>query len=213
MEWNVDHQGAPGSELYFLRARYYDPETGRFLGQDPLPAGNLYAYVGNNPLRYTDPSGLTPSESSDECNGTGTVEVSTSVQGFAFGAVGEVGLGVGGDDSGTVGGIAFAGGGGGAAVPPAGLSWNILNLTLTNAGCLGARSGAGGEVGGCVWFVIGGCLSFVGQKGVSGIQISVGVGTPRVSFWGLITGTQVVTVDPVDAAGHLLGTINPFGWP
>jgi RHS repeat-associated protein len=58
VEWNVDHQGAPGSELYFLRARYYDPETGRFLGQDPLPAVNLYAYVGNNPTNFIDPSGL-----------------------------------------------------------------------------------------------------------------------------------------------------------
>ncbi len=58
MEWNVDHQGAPGSELYFLRARYYDPETGRFLGQDPLSAVNLYAYVGNNPTNLIDPYGL-----------------------------------------------------------------------------------------------------------------------------------------------------------
>ncbi len=33
VEWNVDHQGAPGSELYFLRARYHDPETGRFRGR------------------------------------------------------------------------------------------------------------------------------------------------------------------------------------
>ena len=58
VEWNVDHQGAPGSELYFLRARYYDPEIGRFLGQDALPAANPYAYVGNNPTNLIDPSGL-----------------------------------------------------------------------------------------------------------------------------------------------------------
>ena len=58
IEWNVDRQGAPGSELYFLRARYYDPETGRFLGQDPARAGHPYAYVGNNPLIYSDPYGL-----------------------------------------------------------------------------------------------------------------------------------------------------------
>lgn len=48
--------GEPG--LYFLRARYYDPATGRFLGQDPLPTGNLYAYVGNNPVNLVDPYGL-----------------------------------------------------------------------------------------------------------------------------------------------------------
>ncbi len=44
--------------LYYLRARYYDPDIGRFLTQDPVPAVNLYAYVGNNPVNYVDPSGL-----------------------------------------------------------------------------------------------------------------------------------------------------------
>ena len=47
-----------GSNLYYLRARYYDPGIGRFLSQDPLPTGNLYAYVGSNPVNFIDPSGL-----------------------------------------------------------------------------------------------------------------------------------------------------------
>jgi RHS repeat-associated protein len=46
--------------LYFLRARYYDPETGRFLARDPLEFNQRYAYAGNNPVAYTDPAGLTP---------------------------------------------------------------------------------------------------------------------------------------------------------
>jgi RHS repeat-associated protein len=48
--------------LYYYRARYYDPMVGRFIGKDPIgfKGGdvNLYAYVQNNPIRYTDPSGL-----------------------------------------------------------------------------------------------------------------------------------------------------------
>ena len=43
-----------------MRARYYDPEIGRFISEDPigLEAGvNLYAYVGGNPLNYIDPDG------------------------------------------------------------------------------------------------------------------------------------------------------------
>jgi len=48
--------------LYYLRARYYDPTIGRFLTQDPLPLGNLYAYVGNNPVNYVDPTGLAAAE-------------------------------------------------------------------------------------------------------------------------------------------------------
>lgn len=50
--------------LYYLRARYYDPSIGRFINEDtyegevknPLSL-NLYTYVHNNPLIYSDPTG------------------------------------------------------------------------------------------------------------------------------------------------------------
>ncbi|QGQ93740.1 RHS repeat-associated core domain-containing protein [Paenibacillus psychroresistens] len=50
--------------LYYLRARYYDPQIGRFINKDtyegdikyPLSL-NLYTYVYNNPLKYIDPTG------------------------------------------------------------------------------------------------------------------------------------------------------------
>jgi RHS repeat-associated protein len=50
--------------LYYLRARYYDPQLGRFINEDsyegqvnnPLTL-NLYTYGLNNPLKYLDPSG------------------------------------------------------------------------------------------------------------------------------------------------------------
>jgi RHS repeat-associated protein len=44
--------------LEYLRARYYDSATGRFLSLDPLGDGYDYAY--DNPVVYTDPSGLRP---------------------------------------------------------------------------------------------------------------------------------------------------------
>jgi len=48
--------------LYYNRARYYDPNTGRFISADPLGfrAGdpNLYRYGFNGPAVSTDPSGL-----------------------------------------------------------------------------------------------------------------------------------------------------------
>jgi RHS repeat-associated protein len=48
-----------GTKLYKMGARYYDPGIGRFTQEDPVPAGqNLYVYVGDNPIDFTDPSGL-----------------------------------------------------------------------------------------------------------------------------------------------------------
>ncbi len=47
--------------LYYYRARYYHPDLQRFIVEDPIGFGggdwNLYAYVGNNPIRFNDPSG------------------------------------------------------------------------------------------------------------------------------------------------------------
>jgi RHS repeat-associated protein len=48
--------------LYYYRARFYDPQTGRFISEDPigLRGGiNLYVYVKNNSISFFDPSGLT----------------------------------------------------------------------------------------------------------------------------------------------------------
>jgi RHS repeat-associated protein len=55
--------------------RMYDPTSGRFMAPDPLvtqayagAAYNRYAYVGNRPLRFTDPSGWAASDE-DESEG------------------------------------------------------------------------------------------------------------------------------------------------
>jgi len=47
--------------LYFYRARYYDPNAGRFLSEDPIEfagGSNFYAYALNRPAILVDPSGL-----------------------------------------------------------------------------------------------------------------------------------------------------------
>lgn len=55
----------PGTSLYYLRARYYDPTLGRFISQDPLSGFdrepqslNRFVYVRNNPATLTDRTGL-----------------------------------------------------------------------------------------------------------------------------------------------------------
>ncbi|WP_284223564.1 RHS repeat-associated core domain-containing protein [Brevundimonas denitrificans] len=49
------------AEAYHYRARTYLPQLGRFLQTDPIgyaAGANLYAYVGADPVNFTDPSGL-----------------------------------------------------------------------------------------------------------------------------------------------------------
>lgn len=44
--------------LLYLRARYYDAASGRFISEDPIRHGlNWYAYCNGNPLMFIDPSG------------------------------------------------------------------------------------------------------------------------------------------------------------
>jgi RHS repeat-associated protein len=55
-EWN------PETDLYYYRARYYDPQVGRFSSEDPIGAKggiNYYLYSGNRPTTSFDPFGLT----------------------------------------------------------------------------------------------------------------------------------------------------------
>ena len=78
---------------YYLRARYYNPVAGRFMQEDVYQGDglNLYAYCGNNPVVYDDPSGYKRkacppqgkiSESVDE-SGTSSVAKPNHGQGFS----------------------------------------------------------------------------------------------------------------------------------
>lgn len=58
------HRADASDGLIYMRARYYDPGTGRFLTPDTIVPDvydpqtlNRYAYVSNNPINYTDPTG------------------------------------------------------------------------------------------------------------------------------------------------------------
>lgn len=76
------HVNDPETNLVYMQARYYDSSIGRFLSEDPVePVGgdtfgfNRYAYVDNNPITGTDPTGKEidrPNEIScgDMCHGS-----------------------------------------------------------------------------------------------------------------------------------------------
>jgi RHS repeat-associated protein len=64
--------------LYYMRARYYDPATARFLSPDPIISANPmranpYQYALANPIGIVDPDGQGPRDDDDE----------TTMDGFA----------------------------------------------------------------------------------------------------------------------------------
>ena len=73
-------------DLYYYRARYYDPTIGRFITPDPIGylSGdfNFYRYVGNDPVNFVDPSGLIVLEALEGIAGF--------ADSFTFGATGYI---------------------------------------------------------------------------------------------------------------------------
>ena len=76
LEDRMSYTGAEYEEttgLYYMNARHYDPETGRFLQQDTYRGSmynavtqHLYAYCGNNPVNMVDPTGHIPEENDED---------------------------------------------------------------------------------------------------------------------------------------------------
>ena len=65
-ERDFNSSGDPGDDLDYMHARHCSPVTGRFVSVDPIlgkskrpQSWNRYAYVLNNPTKYTDPTGET----------------------------------------------------------------------------------------------------------------------------------------------------------
>ena len=68
---------------YYLRARYYNPVAGRFMQEDVYQGDglNLYAYCGNNPVVYDDPSGYASTSTGKACPPQGKISESVDESG------------------------------------------------------------------------------------------------------------------------------------
>ena len=107
-EWDAE------TGLYYYRARYYDPKIGRFVSEDPigfLGGNNFYAYVENNPVNWSDPTGLASARA--ECM------LATTLAGAATGST--IGAAAGGTTVGLASGGTLTLPGGGAGMAAGGL--------------------------------------------------------------------------------------------
>ncbi|NQW18291.1 MAG: RHS repeat-associated core domain-containing protein [Chloroflexi bacterium] len=136
--------------LGFYNARYYDSEIGRFISADSIVPGitdatsfNRYAYVNNNPLKYTDPTGhevvcVCFAVSTDAFAFTGTITVGTAWDGNGnYGTVVSVSYGVGFGVGASLG----------------------LGVQISSKDNLEDIAGFTNSVGGCAALIIGGCAS------------------------------------------------------
>lgn len=58
---SLGHLSEAETGLIYMRARYYDPQTGRFNSEDPSKNGlNWLVYCGDNPVNQVDESGRLP---------------------------------------------------------------------------------------------------------------------------------------------------------
>jgi RHS repeat-associated protein len=93
----------------YFGARYYNPQTGRFISEDPigLAAGpNEYAYVGDSPLNFIDPLGMDKKQNIFSCASEFATKYSIAggLQSLGIGT-----SGVGGFVTNALGGNAFSG--------------------------------------------------------------------------------------------------------
>jgi hypothetical protein len=119
--------------MAYYRARYYDPQTGRFLREDPIHfwAGvNFYTYAHNRSTRFRDPSGK--------------LVIGVIVGGVIGGIEGGMGAGLQGGSTGEIVTAIIIGAAGGAVMglfdPTEGA------LTVTQIALIGGAAGFSGDV-------------------------------------------------------------------
>jgi len=157
-----EDDGATG--LYYYRARYYSPQLGRFISEDPIGLGggtNFYAYVNGNPVSYRDPQGK---------------ELTLALIGGGLGAIyGAVNGYLAGDRGWELAADIAAGGGSGALI---GLT-NGLSLVqgaIVNAGIESYRQLAVSAISGCQkvdlrYVAAAGGLSVLGDLAGGGVAV------------------------------------------
>jgi RHS repeat-associated protein len=105
--------------LLYFRARYYDPQFGRFVSEDPIGLNggiNPYVYASNDPINGSDPFGLDGCEDGQGvCVDGGTITADPGCDETCIASILSGLSNIGGNGGGYGGG--YGGGGGGGAGP------------------------------------------------------------------------------------------------
>ncbi len=172
---------AESNGLFYMRARYFDAETGRFISEDPIGfAGgdlNLYAYVQNNPILFVDPSGLD------------TWGIGFSFTFTIFNHSSTFGAQYVWDDKGNSGITGTVGYGPGVSRNFGSTAAGVIDFSQTNAETIYQLSGAGGQTGGGIFEGLGGQLEINYSDSYVGSTSSIGWGGGG-SVYTQVTGTS-----------------------
>jgi len=167
--------------LYNFRARWYDPDTGRWLSKDPIGINgglNQYVFCGNNPVMFGDPEGLTVVFIGKYASGGGCVGGNVSggiVVSWTFKKGWEVG------SYATGGGGSYMGGGGSA-----GTEWSVMPFGgFDEASGITLEGGGSGTIPiiGPLGFSLGGAFNIPEnlsnwRNSILTFNFGPGVGTP-----------------------------------
>jgi RHS repeat-associated protein len=188
-----ENDGATG--LYYYRARYYSPQVGRFISEDPLGLGggvNYYAYVSGNPLSFRDPEGK-------ELIAAGVGIAIGAIWGIANGYIeGDRGWGeltADGLAGGLTGGLAGLTNGGSVLA-------GLLAKSAASAGIEGLRQVANDAISGCVKETNYKKMLFAAAGSIVGDGIGKFAGAAASESWGAFNHTAE---EPVELVERLVG--------
>ncbi|ABA81806.1 RHS repeat-associated core domain-containing protein [Cereibacter sphaeroides] len=179
--WNSQFTD-PVSNLTYLRARWYNPETMRFLSLDPRITMNRYAYAMGNPIANSDPLGQSWEEIvgliAGAIVGIGATVLTGGVAGAAAAAVFGTEC------------VAASIGAGALAGAVGSVAGDLTSAAISGQKITGARVGIdllSGAVGGAVGAGLGGAAGRVAMRGA----LNAGWSQAAITRVGLITSGAI----------------------
>jgi RHS repeat-associated protein len=183
--WNQEYQD-PDQGLVYLRARYYDPASMRFITRDTKQYDNRYAFGSGDPINNIDPTGHDAVEYA-------LLGVGLGVGAAVAGTVAYLAITYGAAATAAVGGVGAVAGifaGGGAAAAAAALGFGAPGIAVIAGGVAAASTLAvGASAGSTLGVAIGAALG-----GTAGAYL--GLGTAGTAFTTAVGG----------ALGGVIGT-------